>query len=121
VTTKVTRAIETKPVVRVVPLVALAVILLLPAQAAGRDDCAAAGSDPTAAQYCTQYETEEVAESGSGSIGSSANGELASASAGGGSLPFTGTDLLALGAVAAAFMAISLALRRLSTARPGAD
>jgi hypothetical protein len=80
-------------------------------RAAADSDCAAAGTDPTAAQYCTQTETETVSDPGSGP----------SASAGGGSLPFTGTDLLALGAVAAAFLAISLALRRLSTAGPRAD
>lgn len=106
------------------PVVALALVaLLLPLPALAASDCTDAASDPTAAQYCTAPEAEGAGETdgvavagGGDASGPPAGAETAGASAEAGTLPFTGTDLLALAAVAAAFLAISLALRRLSGA-----
>jgi hypothetical protein len=106
-----------------VAIAALAAALALPAGAAA-NDCAGAGSDPTAAQYCNSNQNvapTSTEEGGSESQVAAASGGGGGGGEGGGSLPFTGTDLLALAAVAAAFMAIGLALKRLATARPGTD
>ena len=118
----------------------LAVVLAVPMHANAAGDCSAAGTDPTAAQYCPPTEpvteagegspTEPVTEAGEGpttepvaeageeesSVASSATESPPSE---GGSLPFTGSDVLALLAVAAAFIAVGLALQRLS--RTGTD
>lgn len=112
---------------------ALVVVLLIPGYAQAADDCSSAGSDPTAAQYCpptepTSEESEECDEGNGGNSGSNTSGSgceeqeaeaeavpvAESSSGGGGSLPFTGADLFALVAVAAAFIAVGVALQRLS-------
>jgi hypothetical protein len=140
---------ELKPMFRaaIVAAAALGVILIAPGYALAARDCAAANYDPTAAQYCnpTQNAVDPVAEEsaskpkvaavmgGEGSSSAVAEesaskpkvaavmGGEGPSSGGGGSLPFTGADLLALVAVASAFLAIGLALRQLSSSRPGAD
>jgi hypothetical protein len=101
----------------------LAMALVLPTQAVAETECVEAGSDPTAAQYCTSIEIPppttivtppaEVVEVEAESAESTQ--EVAGTSSG--SLPFTGADLLVLAAVAAAFVAIGLALQRLSRAK----
>lgn len=108
-------------------LAALALVLVLPVEAGAATDCAAAESDPTAAQYCTTPEVQVEGEQGESSTPppaeepaeSEVQGESAESVAGtsGGTLPFTGEDLLALAAVAAALVAIGLALQRLSKGR----
>lgn len=115
----------------VAALAALAVAFVLPTQALAGSDCAAAGSDPTAAQYCTEEppteespavepaETEVATEVAESPPPEESTGEVAGVSGESGSLPFTGADLLALAAVACAFICIGLALQRLSTAKPG--
>jgi hypothetical protein len=106
---------------------ALVVVLAVPsAQAA--DDCSAAGTDPTAAQYCPPTEPECVENGAGGSPSTGTNSENCeeappppvppssppSSASSGGSLPFTGADVIALLAVAAGFIAVGLALQRLS-------
>ena len=130
-------------------------LAVLPNQAQAANDCAAAGTDPTAAQYCPPTEPQdECAEgtdtNGDGKLtgsecieqkqsecaeGEDRNGdgvltgsecvEPASTPpappaegtiAEGGTLPFTGNDVLALLAVAAAFIAAGLGLSRLTRA-----
>lgn len=116
-------------------IAAFAILLSVPAAQAAENECAAAGSDPTAAQYCTTPEIEVESETASGGGGGGNNNTPTStttpvaetevqpaaaesvAGTSGGSLPFTGEDLLALGAVAAAFVAVGLALQRLSRGR----
>lgn len=109
-------------------LAALAVSLATPASALAGNDCSAVGHDPTAAQYCnpTGNDRAPASESSDGSslVPVSNEGEdppagaqAASSGAAGGSLPFTGGDLLALVAVAFALLAVGLTLRWLSTAR----
>ncbi len=116
---------------------ALAVVLIVPTQSQAANDCAAAGSDPTAAQYCPpappqpiEEEHERCTENAAGETGSSTNSGNSSEcqeevpvsvsetpstpSSGGGTLPFTGMDVLALLAVAGAFIAVGIALQRLS-------
>jgi hypothetical protein len=108
---------------------ALAAILFLPMQALAANDCAAAPTDPTAAQYCNSTEnavspvgeeasqpTAAAATESGGGPGGDGNGVSTASTSG--SLPFTGADLLVLLAVAFVFGAIGLALRRLSSARP---
>ncbi len=133
--------VDTKRVLLAVMAAAtLAVVLAVPMRAHAATDCSAAGSDPTASQYCPPNETPKECEEGNqnGSSGNSpisgsnsgngANSEecshseesassgTESASAGGGTLPFTGVDVLALLAVAGAFIAVGVALQRLSKA-----
>lgn len=114
--------------------VALVAAFVLPAQAlAAQNDCANAGSDPTAAQYCSV----EGVQTGGGGGESSPGGESeaqetagtetvsttpveSSASAsvetsGQGSLPFTGLDVGILALVAAILVGTGLALRRLTS------
>ncbi len=119
---------------------ALLVVLAIPHQAKAATDCSAAGSDPTAAQYCPPTEPEEEcnengsgANSGNGSNSgsseecretsaaatSSPSSPSGTAAAEGGTLPFTGSDVPALLAIAAALIAGGLGIRRLS--RQGAE
>jgi hypothetical protein len=105
-----------------VAIAALAVALVLPVGALGADDCTAAGSDPTAAQYCNSNQQAAAEENARETqVAAASSGGGGEGGEGGGVLPFTGADLLSLAAVAAAFVAIGLALRRLATARPEAD
>jgi hypothetical protein len=119
----------------------LAVVLAIPAQALAAADCSAAGSDPTAAQYCPPTPPppppaeEKCSEGGSGNGTSNAGGSgsesgstheceesVASSTpappAESGTLPFTGTDVLALFAAAAALIAVGVAVQRLSRTKP---
>lgn len=103
---------EPKPTLAAVLLiVALAIACVVPAQALAANDCAAAGSDPTAAQYCssTEVQTSTPPSAPPGGDGTAT----------GGSLPFTGTDLVSLAAVAVALISMGLAFQRLSTAKMG--
>lgn len=115
----------------VVAIAVLATPLVLPVQAMAASECDDAGSDPTAAQYCPPTETTPPpSESGTeaGSVESTGAGatsvseseptaaESEATSAAGGSLPFTGLDLVALIAVAGALGATGLVLHRLSGA-----
>lgn len=114
-----------------VAVAALAVAFILPAQALAGSDCESAGSDPTAAQYCSEPPPpiEEEAPVEESEVAAEvtevtpppeeSTGGVAGVSEESGSLPFTGADLLALAAVACAFICIGLALQRLSTAKPG--
>ena len=113
----------------VIATAALAAAFVLPAQAfAAEGDCANAGSDPTAAQYCSvsgtqagngneqgpvaqQDETQGVQVSNSPApVASAATVESSSQ----GSLPFTGLDVGILVLVAAILVGTGLALRRLT-------
>lgn len=112
----------------VIATAALAAAFVLPAQAfAAEGDCANAGSDPTAAQYCsvsgtqagngnqqgpnTQHETQGVQASNSPApVASTASVDSSSQ----GSLPFTGLDVGILALVAAVLVGTGLALRRLT-------
>lgn len=108
---------------------AFAVATVAPSFALAENDCTAVLQDPTAAQYCNPTgnanapagESEEGSSSlpvSSGDGDPTADAQAASAGAAGGSLPFTGADLLALVAVALVLLAVGLTLRWLSTARP---
>lgn len=113
-----------------------ALACILPAHASATATCKSAGVDPTAAQYCSPTQVPPAEEAAGESEGvhaaggsggspsppsgyeapeSSAQG-VAAASASG-SLPFTGADLLALVAVAAALLAVGIAFSRLSRAK----
>lgn len=134
-----TATIDTRVGLRGVMAIALlAAALILPAHASASNACSHAGSDPTAAQYCSPshvetMHTSECSNSGSGANGgsgssgsesqscSSSEVEVSSASGGestssSGSLPFTGFDAVALLAAALALAAAGFALRRLSSA-----
>jgi hypothetical protein len=131
--------VEIKPMSRATLFVAaaLVVVFAFPVNALAARDCTDAHSDPTAAQYCNSTqnavaplgEKKAAEEKGSeakvaavmGSEGPSSGSGSSSSSGGGSSLPFTGADLLVLAAIAAALLAVGLALRQLSSARPGAD
>ncbi len=114
---------------------ALVVVLAAPNQAEAANDCAAAGTDPTAAQYCPPTEPQDEClegedRNGDGKLtGSECVEEEATPPppsaapppegtiSEGGTLPFTGSDVLALLAVASAFIAVGMALQRLSRTR----
>ncbi|MEX2108294.1 MAG: hypothetical protein WD827_05365 [Solirubrobacterales bacterium] len=115
----------------------LAVVFVLPVQALAASDCASAGSDPTAAQYCSEpppeepppeepppeREVEVINESSPPPekevIYENSGGVAGVSDESSGSLPFTGVDLLALAAVACAFICIGLALQRMSSTKSG--
>lgn len=116
----------------VIAIAVLAAALVLPGQAVAAGECDSAGSDPTAAQYCSpsevtpapvEEESEVRSESSESSEESSETESVAveSAPASSGSLPFTGLDLIALVAVAGALTAAGLALYRLSRPRTHAN
>jgi hypothetical protein len=97
-------------------LAVLAAAFALPAQAFAQSDCSNAGSDPTAAQYCSPsgIQTGSSTPSHTSVVSDVSSEATASNSGGGGSLPFTGFDVIALLAVAAALAIIGLALRSLT-------
>jgi hypothetical protein len=107
----------------------LALMLAVPGPVLAANDCSSAATDPTAAQYCnpTEGAVKPIAEEHSEATPPAAIAGEGPGPDGGGAvkseavsgLPFTGADLLALLAVASAFVAIGFALRRLSSARPG--
>ena|GEM_PF-2571410 len=113
---------------------ALVTALVLPGQAlaqAPQGECANAGTDPTAAQYCSGSGVQTgggndkapTSQSG-GSQGEQASsspapvaessGTAAADTSGSGSLPFTGLDVGILLLVAAILVGTGLALRRLT-------
>ncbi|HEY5053334.1 MAG TPA: hypothetical protein VII45_07990 [Solirubrobacterales bacterium] len=69
--------------------------------------------DPTAAQYGASV--THISESGGPSSPSAHASGLQSSVVGG--LPFTGLDLIALAAVAAAFTSVGFALRRMTVSK----
>lgn len=112
---------------------ALVAALVLPGQAlaqAPQGECANAGTDPTAAQYCsvsgaqTGGGNNTAPTSQNGSQGEQASsspapvaessGTAAADTSGSGSLPFTGLDVGILLLVAAILVGTGLALRRLT-------
>lgn len=110
---------------------ALVAAFVLPAQAmAGQGECANAGADPTAAQYCSVSgaqtggggntpASEPQGETGgeettSEPAAAESSGTAAVEGSGSGSLPFTGLDVGILFLVAAVLVGTGLALRRLT-------
>lgn len=126
-------------------LALFAAALLIPAGASAAEDCVDIDSDPTAAQYCPEEEdprqsegesqtggeretagVEDVGATSPRAVGGSPGGgdgepssevAAASASSDGGFLPFTGAEMLGLGAVAVVLLALGLAVRRLGAMR----
>ena len=104
----------------------LAAAFVLPAQAFAQDNCANAGSDPTAAQYCSPSGAQTGAGNGSPKVKSapvSNSAPVSTAAApstavaetsSSGSLPFTGFDVGILLLVAVVLTGTGLALRRLT-------
>ena len=100
----------------------LAAAFVLPAQAFAQNNCANAGTDPTAAQYCSVSGVNTGAGGGSPQVKSTTvsaetpSGTAAAGTSGGGSgsLPFTGLDVGILLLVAAALTGTGLVLRRLT-------
>jgi hypothetical protein len=136
---EVIRTVEPKTMLRTAVAVgaALIAVLALPIPAWAANDCVNAAADPTAAQYCNPTQnavsgageersqageersqaTVPVAQEGGGGPGPGAEPTASSP----GSLPFTGSDLLVLAAVAIGFAAIGLTLRQVSGSRPSAE
>lgn len=90
-----------------------------PALAADSQDVRAFGVDPTTQQYADSL---TGAENSAGTTGEPTTSTPASGEAGGGggglgSLPFTGTDLIALGAIALCLVATGLLLQSLTRPR----
>lgn len=115
----------------VIAIAALAAAFVLPAQAfAAEGDCSNAGSDPTAAQYCSvegvqtgggenspggqseAQETEGTQSASAAPVESSATEPVDTS--GQGSLPFTGLDVGILALVAVILLGTGLTLRRLT-------
>jgi hypothetical protein len=110
---------------------ALVAAFVLPAQAfAAEGDCSNAGSDPTAAQYCSvegvqteggesspggQNEAQETEGTQSASTTPVESSAAEPVSSGQGSLPFTGLDVGILALVAVILVGTGLALRRLTS------
>jgi hypothetical protein len=96
--------------------------LVLPAQATAKSDCSNAGSDPTAAQYCSGGATggENTGNSGNNgetkAVSETSPTAPATVETGSGSLPFTGLDVGILALVAAGLVGAGLLLRRLTAA-----
>lgn len=115
----------------VIASAALVAAFVLPAQAFAADgDCSNAGSDPTAAQYCSvegvqtgggenspdgQSEAQDTEGTQAASTSPVETSATTSADTSGqGSLPFTGLDVGILALVAAILVGTGLALRRLT-------
>ncbi len=106
----------------VIAIAVLAAALVLPAQAFAQNDCSNAGSDPTAAQYCSPSEIQTENRSAASNPTSSSTSPVSApsgtaavaASDDSGSLPFTGFDVGILLLVAAMLTGTGLALRRLT-------
>lgn len=106
----------------VMAIVVLVAALILPSQAFAAQECSNVGSDPTQAQYCPTPPPpsfppggEEEGEEESGGEEGGVSGVSASGGTGGGSLPFTGFDAVALLAAAVALGGAGFALRRLAS------
>lgn len=109
----------------------LAAALAVPAQAMAQQSCSNAGSDPTAAQYCSVSGATNHGNGNHGKNGVNAadesgtttptpvadvtpSGESAVQESSSGSLPFTGLDVGILAIVAVALTGTGLLLRRLT-------
>jgi hypothetical protein len=95
----------------VIAIAVLAAAFVLPTQAFA-DSCSHAGSDPTAAQYCSS--TVVVNETPPTPTPTPTPVPV-STSTSSGSLPFTGLDLAGLVAAAAVLTGTGLALRRIAS------
>jgi hypothetical protein len=107
----------------VIAMVVLAAAFVLPAQALAQTNCANAGSDPTAAQYCSISGVQTGGDGNGPKVKDVSNVSTPSATPSGsaavetsssGSLPFTGLDVGILLLVAAVLTGTGLALRRLT-------
>jgi hypothetical protein len=108
----------------VIAMAVLAAAFVLPAQALAQTNCANAGSDPTAAQYCSISGVQTGGNGNSPKVKDVSNVSTPSATApsgtaavetsSSGSLPFTGLDVGILLLVAVALTGTGLALRRLT-------
>ena len=107
----------------VIAMAVLAAAFVLPAQALAQTNCANAGSDPTAAQYCSisgvqtggdgnAPKVKDVSNVTTSSVTPSGTAAVETSSSG--SLPFTGLDVGILLLVAAVLTGTGLALRRLT-------
>ena len=107
----------------VIAMAVLAAAFVLPAQAFAQTNCADAGSDPTAAQYCSisgvqtggngnSPQVKNVSDVSASSVTPSGTAAVETSSSG--SLPFTGLDVGILLMVAAVLTGTGLALRRLT-------
>jgi hypothetical protein len=107
----------------VIAMVVLAAAFVLPAQALAQTNCANAGSDPTAAQYCSisgvqtggdgnSPKVKDVSNVSTSSVTPSGTAAVETSSSG--SLPFTGLDVGILFMVGAVLAGTGLALRRLT-------
>ena len=113
----------------VIAIAVCASALVLPAQALAQTECANAGSDPTAAQYCSVNGVQT--ENGSGpnkaadnspasetapvsTSNNSGTEAVSTSTSGSDSLPFTGLDVGILLLVAVLLTGTGLALRRLT-------
>lgn len=107
----------------VIAMAVLAAAFVLPAQALAQTNCANAGSDPTAAQYCSisgvqtggdgnTPKVKDVSNVTTSSVTPSGTAAVETSSSG--SLPFTGLDVGILLLVAAVLTGTGLALRRLT-------
>jgi hypothetical protein len=103
----------------VISMAVLAAALAIPVQASAQTNCANAGSDPTAAQYCSISGVQTGDGNGPNKVKNVAvttpSGTAAvETSSSSGSLPFTGLDVGILLLVAAVLTGTGLALRRLT-------
>jgi hypothetical protein len=107
----------------VIAMAVLAAAFVLPAQALAQTNCANAGSDPTAAQYCSisgvqtggdgnTPKVKDVSNVSTSSVTPSGTAAVETSSSG--SLPFTGLDVGILLLVAVVLTGTGLALRRLT-------
>jgi len=105
--------------VRMKTILALAMLSLamfaIPGQAFGAEECDNAKGDPTDAFYCTPVESLEAGLGAGGAGGGPAEQVAVPTADNGSSLPFTGLDVAALGAVALALFGTGVVLRRLAT------
>jgi hypothetical protein len=107
----------------VIAMAVLAAAFVIPAQALAQTNCANAGSDPTAAQYCSisgvqtggdgnTPKVKDVSNVSNSSVTPSGTAAVETSSSG--SLPFTGLDVGILLLVAVVLTGTGLALRRLT-------
>jgi hypothetical protein len=105
----------------VIAIAGLTAAFVLPAQALAQTNCANAGSDPTAAQYCSISGVQTGGGNGpaqvknvSSTVATPSGTAAVETSSSSGSLPFTGLDVGILLLVAAGLTGTGLALRRLT-------
>jgi len=105
----------------VIAMAVLSAAFVLPAQASAQTNCANAGSDPTAAQYCSISGVQTGGDGNGPKVKNvsttstvTPSGTAAVETSNSGSLPFTGLDVGILLLVAAVLTGTGLALRRLT-------